>query len=256
MSAAGAPLLGPRHRWRVAMLARALARAAPAGEVLDAGCGPGTLARLLARGGRRTLAFDRDARRLRAARARALAAGLAGETLWWVGDVTALPLAAGAVAAAAAGEVLEHVDRDTAAAAELARVLAPGGALVVTVPAGPGRYGPADRAAGHRRRYDRAGLAALLAGAGLGVERLAGWGFPFGRLYDRWVQRPALAARGGRGGALLARAGHWRPLDGAWRALFAVDERLPAGERGSGWLAVARKGAGADAPARPAAPGG
>ena len=40
--------------------------------------------------------------------------------------------------------------------AELARVLAPGGVLAVTVPAGPGRMTATDRSVGHLRRYDAA----------------------------------------------------------------------------------------------------
>jgi hypothetical protein len=70
--------------------------------------------------------------------------------------------------------------------------------------------------------------------------RLRGWGFPFGRLYDRLVLGPATARRRGRGGRWLVRLGRG-PLGRAWAALFALDARLPAGDQGSGWLAVGRK---------------
>ncbi len=234
--------IGPRHRWRVAKLARALLGAAPPGLVVDAGCGRGSLALALAEAGRVVLAFDRDPAAVAAARARArLLAATERRTVpvhAFVADVTAIPLAGGLAAGVAAGEVLEHVADDARAAAELARLLASGGALAVTVPAGPGRLGPTDRAAGHWRRYDRAGLTELLAGAGLNVVEVSGWGFPFGRLYDHLVLAPAVAARGRPAGHGLAHAGRWRVVDGAWRRLFDLDERLPAGERGSGWLAV------------------
>jgi hypothetical protein len=72
------------------------------------------------------------------------------------------------------------------------------------------------------------------------VELLRGWGFPFGRVYDRLVQRPVLAA--GPGLRAVATAASRRPaVSRAWLALFALDEHLRAGDRGSGWLIVGRR---------------
>jgi SAM-dependent methyltransferase len=51
------------------------------------------------------------------------------------GDATRLPFTDGAFDKIIASEVLEHIPDDTAAFAELARVLRPGGRLAVTVPA-------------------------------------------------------------------------------------------------------------------------
>jgi SAM-dependent methyltransferase len=115
--------------------------------------------------------------------------GLAESVHLFVADATAIPLAEGAVSGAACGEVLEHLGDDAAAVCELARVLQPGGVLAVTVPAGTERYGRADRVAGHYRRYDADGLEALLRAGGFRVLSLQWWGFPFGRLYDRLLQR-------------------------------------------------------------------
>ena len=62
--------------------------------------------------------------------------GLPGATAGAVqGSALALPFAAGSFDRVIASEVLEHVADDLAALAELRRVLRPGGALAVTVPA-------------------------------------------------------------------------------------------------------------------------
>jgi len=245
-------MVGPRHRWRTARLGAALRAAAPAGDLLDAGCGDGSLALALAGsaidgGAEVVLACDIDRRRVRLAADRARARGLGCRVLPFVADVAALPLADGTLAGAAAGEVLEHVRDDAAAVRELARVLVPGGVLAVTVPAGPARFGALDRDVGHMRRYEAGSLEASMARAGLDVERLTAWGVPFGRLYDRAVQRPALRSRG-RARGVAARLGRSPAIDRIWRGLFAVDARLEGlvarvpwlRARASGLLAVGR----------------
>jgi SAM-dependent methyltransferase len=68
--------------------------------------------------------------------------------------------------------VFEHVEDDHAAVAAVAKVLRPGGRLMILVPAHPRLYGPLDKAYGHYRRYTRERLRSLVEGAGLEVERL------------------------------------------------------------------------------------
>jgi len=63
--------------------------------------------------------------------------------------------------------VVEHIEDDRALIARLAGLLKPGGKLLIYVPACPFAYGTLDRALGHYRRYTRASLTKLLAGAGL-----------------------------------------------------------------------------------------
>ena len=62
--------------------------------------------------------------------------------------------------------VLEHVDDDISALHAIRRLLAPGGRLVLLVPALQALYGTIDRALGHHRRYNRDGLADLLRATG------------------------------------------------------------------------------------------
>ena len=76
--------------------------------------------------------------------------------------------------------VLEHIEDDRRALAAMASVLAPGGIIVLLVPAFPALYGPIDRNLQHHRRYTRASLTALADVTGLSIRTLhyvnaAGW---------------------------------------------------------------------------------
>jgi SAM-dependent methyltransferase len=66
--------------------------------------------------------------------------------------------------------VLEHVADDQGTVRALARKLAPGGRLLVYVPAFAILFGAMDRKVGHLRRYRWKPLVALLRNAGLSVE--------------------------------------------------------------------------------------
>jgi SAM-dependent methyltransferase len=67
--------------------------------------------------------------------------------------------------------VLEHIDDDLGALRAMSSVLAPGGRIVLLVPAFPALYGAIDRNLGHRRRYRRADLMRLANFAGLHVRK-------------------------------------------------------------------------------------
>ena len=58
-------------------------------------------------------------------------------------------------------DVLEHIEDDGGELAAAARLLAPGGRLVVLAPAWQWLFSPFDAAIGHFRRYDRSGLCGL-----------------------------------------------------------------------------------------------
>jgi SAM-dependent methyltransferase len=74
-------------------------------------------------------------------------------------------------------DVIEHLDDDARALVEAKRVLAPGGLVVITVPAFNFLWSDHDVVNEHRRRYDRPGLVALLDRVGLRVERLSYFNF-------------------------------------------------------------------------------
>ena len=143
--------------------------------LLDVGCGTGSLVTSLAARGRRVVGLDQRPEGIAAARARLAEAGQRGSG-FVLGDAQRLPFASGAFGGAMALDVLEHVD-DERLIRELKRVVRPNGWVLVTVPAYQALWSKRDELAGHRRRYTRRGLVALLENAGLRVEALRAYQF-------------------------------------------------------------------------------
>ena len=84
-----------------------------------------------------------------------------------------LPIQTGSVDGVLALDIFEHIEDHNAAYKEAARVLKPGGALVLSVPAFRWLWGPHDVALMHFRRYTAAEMRRCLEDAGLQVERLS-----------------------------------------------------------------------------------
>ena len=82
-------------------------------------------------------------------------------------DLAACPLPDACVDAVVLLNVLEHIQDDAQAMGELARILKPGGILVLEVPAGPRLYDNYDRHLRHFRRYTMGGFSSLVRAAGL-----------------------------------------------------------------------------------------
>jgi len=97
--------------------------AAPGALLVDLACGGGLMAPHVARLGYRHVGVDIGLRGLEIARAHGVAPVR--------GSVLAVPLADGCADVVVAGEVLEHVEDDLAVLAECARLLRPGGVLVL-----------------------------------------------------------------------------------------------------------------------------
>lgn len=123
-----------------ALRARAIAHLVPADwTVADIGTGTGILATELARLGLRVIAVDHSPRMLEAARAKLGEEGLAegeakskaGRVELRAGEANALPLADAEVDAALAHMVLHYLPGPAEALREMARVVRPGGAVVV-----------------------------------------------------------------------------------------------------------------------------
>ena len=83
----------------------------------------------------------------------------------------ALPFGTGTFDVVGAFDVIEHCEPEAQALAELARVLAPGGRLLASVPAYQWAWSDHDVRAGHYRRYTRPRLVAAVEAAGLTVRR-------------------------------------------------------------------------------------
>ncbi len=156
---------------RRAMVRDLLDRYPPAGghrsgeRVLDVGCGTGATLKTLEEFGE-VIGMDRSPEALAFCRQRGhhrLALALGEE----------LPVKDESVQALTALDLLEHIEDDGAAVREFARALAPGGVLLITVPACPFLWSEHDEALNHLRRYRASRLRRLLDGAGLEIVRLS-----------------------------------------------------------------------------------
>jgi SAM-dependent methyltransferase len=138
--------------------------------VLEAGCGEGYGADLLAKVAHRVVALDYDAlTAVHVARSYPRVAAVRG-------NLAALPLRPSTVDIVANLQVIEHLWEQPRFLAECARVLRPGGRLLITTPNritfSPGRDTPLNPF--HTRELSAAELAELIEAAGLRLERMAG----------------------------------------------------------------------------------
>ncbi len=117
----------PGRTWEA--MARGLLGLLRLGEVLDAGSGDGTVAQMIAPRARSVTCLDRSERMIGAARARL---AKAKNVRFEIGDVQALPFPARAFDEVLLFNVLPQVAEPAKVLAEAARVLRPGGLVVVS----------------------------------------------------------------------------------------------------------------------------
>lgn len=122
-------LTQPGGGWRG--LAAALAAGFSGDTVADIGCGEGDLTLLLARFAKRVTAIDLSAQMLRVVQERSAEAGVAGRVAVEKGDLEKLPLRADSTDAVFVSQVLHHAARPGQALREAARILKPGGQLIL-----------------------------------------------------------------------------------------------------------------------------
>ncbi|MFA5265966.1 MAG: class I SAM-dependent methyltransferase [Opitutaceae bacterium] len=67
-------------------------------------------------------------------------------------------------------DVLEHIEQDRMAVKEFARIVKPGGHVVITVPASMALWSDWDVALHHHRRYDKAGLRSIFGAEQWSIE--------------------------------------------------------------------------------------
>jgi SAM-dependent methyltransferase len=152
-----------RHWWyrgRRTVLGRVIAdlRLPARAKILDAGCGSGRNMVELARHGDVT-GVELSATSVCLARERS-----AGEVV--EGSVLEMPFEGGTFDLAVSLDVIEHLEDDLTALRELRRVVAPGGALLITVPAYQWLWSGHDEINHHHRRYTRRSLQRIAEQAG------------------------------------------------------------------------------------------
>lgn len=148
-------------------LLRQRVRNLPPGQALDIGAAGGGNTRVLESLGWEVLALEFTSEGAQVARERGLQVLRA--------DAQRLPVADQSLDLVTALDVLEHLPDDARAAAEIHRVLRPGGLLVAAVPVDQRLWSQHDVAVGHERRYEPPAFLALLRGAGLEVLEARSW---------------------------------------------------------------------------------
>ena len=195
----------------------------PHGRVLDAGCGSGrTLEELRGYGGVSGIELSPDA---------VAVAEQRGTFDVRVGRLEELPWEDRAFDLITCLDVIEHTPDDRLTLSELRRVCAPGGWLLVTVPAYQALWSQHDEANHHFRRYSRRSLRAAARAAGWRVERMTS--------FNSLLLAPAAAVRLAKRRRMPQANGDYTPdlrIGPAW--LNGVLERPLQVE--AGWLRSGR----------------
>ena len=239
--------LPPNAAMRWSVVRRVVRRTAPA-TILEIGCGQGAFGTRLARAGQ-YLAVEPDPTSYRVARSRIEPLG--GE----VRNALASDVEPGrSFDLVCAFEVVEHLEDDRGAVESWRDLVAPGGSLLISVPAWQDRFNHWDTMVGHYRRYSPAECRDVLTAAGFVDVDVIVYGWPLG--YATESIRSRLAERRGQANedagndsmaertASSGRQFQPKSLLGvavqAATAPFCLLQRM-APHRGTGLVAVARR---------------
>jgi SAM-dependent methyltransferase len=162
--------LEDRHWWyreRRAILRKELSRLPVTGRALDIGAAGGGNTRVLQAHGWQAVALEYSDSVADVAKARGISAIRA--------DARDLPLESDSCDLVTAFDILEHINEDYLAAAEIARVLKPGGTALIAVPCDMALWSAHDDEVGHVRRYTRSELTGVIQKAGLVVDEVWSW---------------------------------------------------------------------------------
>jgi glycosyltransferase involved in cell wall biosynthesis len=243
----------PRFLLRLDAVRRLLPRLARDQATLEVGFGAGAmLEELQAQGFSWVLGIDFSAAAARLAGERLAALPAERRPQLALATFDALHPARARFGSILAFEVLEHVTDDRGFLAGAYALMAPGGHMLVSVPAHQDRFSAWDEMVGHVRRYEREELRARFEEAGFQVEVLWSYGYPLANLLER-VRRGVAAPEPGGSEELhlrTAESGNRVPARGLVKLLvrpvtmapFLLAQRPFLGtDRGDGYLLLARK---------------
>jgi SAM-dependent methyltransferase len=196
----------------------------PEGRILNAGCGEGLYLPLLERTNFRSIVnFDITVAETVKTTHRS------ARHSFIEGSLTELPFPDAVFDCVLCTEVLEHIEDDKMALSELARVLKPGGQLLISVPEAPAPFDP-DHV---RQGYTQYDLANKLGVAGFQVTKVAKamflptrllmhyWRHPlvrFGAQRKPYVPRPIVVA--------IGHLDSWLRIGGSWDLVILAERRL------------------------------
>jgi SAM-dependent methyltransferase len=128
----------------------------------------------------------------------------------------------------AAFDVLEHIENDRAAMANMNRMLAKGGVAIISVPQHMFMWGPLDEIVKHKRRYSRTEMVAKLAENGFEVTRWTSFVFTLFPLMfvSRLLDRKADDASASDGVALENRVTFPLLVNRLFDLVMRIDEML------------------------------
>lgn len=161
--------LEDNHWWfreRRHIIAKAI-EGIPASTALDIGAGAGGNTRVLEAAGWRATALEFSDAGVELGRARGLDVVQ--------GDARDIPFPDDSFGLVVAYDVLEHITEDDKVVAEIARVVRPGGRVLIAVPADPRLWSPHDEAIGHVRRYTRPELVRLFDSPRFRINEVRSW---------------------------------------------------------------------------------
>lgn len=185
-------------------------------RILNAGCGSGELSNLLAAAGHQVVGVDPDPTYIQLARDRA--GDRFPDSTFVVSTIEDYTGEAD-FDVAVSTDVLEHIEDDVTAFEKMARLVRPGGLVLVTVPAGQWLFGYHDEQLGHFRRYNKAAVRKLVSGS-CTVKKLRYFGgtlIPVCLAFSKWLRKPYPVAKVGGGTS---------PVSRVLNALLAAERRI------------------------------
>jgi len=178
---------GPRHFFRFSLIGRLLFKEPHIKTVLDAGSGDGSMSVMLAGKGLYVYAVDNSSMRCEFLKSRLADAHCEDKVKIICSPLQEAVLEPGFFDAIICGEVLEHIENDTGILSKFHDSLKKNGSLILSVPLeGKGRD-EWDDFSGHLRLYNFQELKQKLCGTGFVIERVYSWGYPFTKIFHRFV---------------------------------------------------------------------